>query len=94
MNQAELVERVAKKARISKAEAKRMVDIVFNEIEGGLKEVKKNGSAAIPRLGTFRVTKRAARKGRNPQTGEEIKIRASKSLRLKPAASLKKAAGC
>jgi DNA-binding protein HU-beta len=94
MNQAELVERVAKKARISKAEAKRMLDIVFNEIEGGLKEAKKNGSAAIPRLGTFRVTKRAARKGRNPQTGEEIRIRASKSLRLKPAASLKKAAGC
>jgi DNA-binding protein HU-beta len=94
MSKAEFIERVSKKGKLSKAEAKRSVDLVFGEIEAGLKASKKTGKFTIGTLGTFSVTKRKARMGRNPRTGEAIKIKASKSLRFKPAMSLKKAAGC
>ena len=94
MSKAEFIERVAKKGKLSKAEAKRAVDLVFGEIENGLKKSKKDGKFTIGTLGTFSITKRKARMGRNPRTGEAIKIKASKSLRFKPAMNLKKAAGC
>jgi len=93
MSKAALVERVANKGKLSKAEAGRMVDLVLGEIEGGLKASKKEGKYTVGTFGTFTISKRAARKGRNPQTGEEIKIKASKVLRFKPAAQLKAAAG-
>ncbi len=94
MSKAALVERVAKKGKLSKAEAGRTVDLVMGEIMAGLKASKKEGKYTIGTFGTFAITKRAARKGRNPQTGEPIKIKASKVLKFKPAAQLKKAAGC
>ena len=94
MSKAALVERVAKKGKLSKAEAGRTVDLVMGEIQAGLKAAKKEGKYTIGTFGTFSVTKRAARKGRNPQTGEPIKIKASKVLKFKPAEQLKKAAGC
>lgn len=94
MSKADFIEAVAKRGKMSKAEAKRTVELVFDEIEAGLKKSKKEGRYTIGTFGTFTVTKRAARKGRNPRTGEEIKIKASKSLRFKPSAQLKKAAGC
>ncbi len=94
MSKAEFIERVAKKGKMNKAEAKRTVDLVFGEIEAGLKSAKKTGRYTIGTLGTFAVSKRSARMGRNPRTGEAIKIKASKSLRFKPSMSLKKAAGC
>ncbi len=94
MSKAALVERVAKKGKLSKAEAGRTVDLVMGEIMAGLKASKKEGRYTIGTFGTFSITKRAARKGRNPQTGEPIKIKASKVLKFKPAAQLKKAAGC
>ncbi len=94
MSKAALVERVAKKGKLSKAEAGRTVDLVMGEIQAGLKSSKKEGKYTIGTFGTFSITKRAARKGRNPQTGEPIKIKASKVLKFKPAAQLKKAAGC
>ena len=94
MSKAALIERVAKKGKLSKAEAGRTVDLVMGEIFAGLKAAKKVGKYTIGTFGTFTVTKRKARKGRNPQTGEEIKIKASKVLKFKPAAQLKKAAGC
>lgn len=94
MSKAEFIERVAKTGNLSKAEAKRAVELVFTEIESSLKEAKKNGKCTIGTLGTFTVTKRKARTGRNPRTGEPIKIKASKSLRFRPAMNLKKAAGC
>lgn len=94
MSKANFIEAVAKRGDMSKAEAKRTVELVFEEIEAGLKKGKKEGKFTIGTFGTFSVTKRKARKGRNPRTGEEIKIKASKSLRFKPAANLKKAAGC
>ncbi len=94
MKQSELIERVAMTGKMTKAEARRMVDLIMGELEMGVKEVRGNGSVSIPRLGTFRVTSRAARMGRNPRTGEPMHISAGKSLRLRPAANLRKAAGC
>ena len=92
MSKAAFIELVAKKGGLSKADAKRSVDLVFGSIEAGLKAGKDKGYT-IGGFGTFKVGKRAARKGRNPRTGEAIKIKASKTLRFKPAAALKKAAG-
>ncbi len=94
MKQSELIERIANKGKMTKAEARRMVDLVMGELESGVKEVRGNGSVSIPRLGTFRVTNRSARMGRNPRTGEPMRIGPSKSLRMRPAANLRKAAGC
>ena len=93
MSRAEFIESVAKRGKVSKAEAKRMVDLVFGEVESGLKKTKKDGRYTIGNFGTFTVGRRPARKGRNPRTGEAIRIKASKVLKFKPAAKLKKAAG-
>lgn len=95
MSRADFIENVAKRNKVTKAEAKRMVDAVFGEIESGLKAAKKgeNGRYAIGGFGVFSVSKRGARMGRNPRTGEQIKIKASKVLKFRPAANLKKAAG-
>lgn len=93
MSKASFIEAVAKKGKLSKAEAKRTVELVFGSIMAGLKAGKDKGYA-IGGFGVFSVTKRGARKGRNPRTGEAIKIKASKSLRFKPAKALKTAAGC
>ncbi len=94
MKQSELIERVAMKGKTTKAEARRMVDLVMGTLEHGVKEVRSNGNVTIPRVGTFRITNRSARMGRNPRTGEPMRIKASKSLRVRPAANLRKAAGC
>ena len=94
MSKAEFIANVAKAGDMSNAEAKRVVELVFGEIENGLKRARKDGKYVIGTFGTFSVSKRAARKGRNPRTGEEIKIKASKSLRFKPSSVLKDAAGC
>jgi DNA-binding protein HU-beta len=93
MSKSTFIESVAKKGDMSKAEAKRAVELVFGEIEAGIKGAKKDGKFTIGTFGTFTVGKRPARKGRNPRTGEEIKIKASKTLRFKPSSSLKAAAG-
>ncbi len=93
MSRAVFIENVAKKGKLSKAEAKRVVDLVLGEVEAGLKKSKKEGRYTIGNFGTFTVNKRPARKGRNPRTGEAIRIKASKVLKFKPAAKLKKAAG-
>lgn len=94
MSKADFIDAVAASGGLSKAEAKRAVELVFGEIEAGLKKSKKEGKYTIGTFGTFTVSKRKARMGRNPQTGEQIKIKASKSLRFKPSAQLKAAAGC
>jgi len=64
-----------------------MLDAVFENIS---KSIKKEKRFAYPGFGTFTVRNRKARKGRNPQTGEEIKIKASKTVGFKPAPTLKK----
>jgi len=94
MSKTTFVESVAKAGKMSKADAKRAVEIVFDTLEAGLKSIKGGGKMQIGTFGTFRVSKRAARMGRNPRTGEPLKIKASKSLRFKPSAQLKTAAGC
>ena len=93
MSRAAFIENVAKKGKMSKAEAKRTVDLVLGEIEAGIKKSKKEGRYTIGNFGTFSIVKRLGRKGRNPQTGEAIRIRASKALRFRPSAQLRRAAG-
>ena len=88
MKKAELVEAVAEKAGLTKADADRAIKAFAEVITGVL---KKGDKAAIPGFGTFSVAKRAAREGRNPQTGETVKIKASKSAKFKQASALKDA---
>jgi DNA-binding protein HU-beta len=75
MTKAELVEKAAKDAGISKAAAAKALD---SFIDGVVKSVKKGNKVALVGFGTFSVSKRKARTGRNPQTGEPIKIPARK----------------
>ncbi|MEJ2406312.1 MAG: HU family DNA-binding protein [Candidatus Thiodiazotropha sp.] len=75
MNKAELIEAMAESADISKAAAARALDGMVNAVT----EVMKAGDTlSLVGFGTFSVKERAAREGRNPQTGETIKIKASK----------------
>ncbi|MEL7200350.1 MAG: HU family DNA-binding protein [Pseudomonadota bacterium] len=74
MNKNEFIDRVADFAGISKAEAGRAVDAVFDAITDTL---KKGDDVRLVGFGTFAAVKRAARDGRNPRTGETIKIKAS-----------------
>ena len=88
MNKSELIEHIARQADISKAAATRALEAVI----GGVKTtMKKGGSVSIVGFGTFAVTKRAARTGRNPATGEPIPIKASKRVAFRPAKELKEA---
>ena len=75
MNKTELIDAVADEAEVSKAEAGRAVDAVISSIT---KALKKGDSVTLVGFGTFQVRKRAARTGRNPKTGDTIKIKASK----------------
>lgn len=88
MKKAELVEAVAEKAGLTKADATRAIDAVFETIKGVL---VKGDKITVPGFGTFSVGERAAREGRNPQTGETVKIAASKSAKFKAASALKEA---
>jgi DNA-binding protein HU-beta len=94
MSKADFIVAVAKQGKVSKADAKRAIELVFGTVEAGLKGLKAGGKFQIGTFGTFITSKRGARIGRNPRTGEAIKVRASKSLRFKPSSQLKKAAGC
>ena len=75
MNKSELIEHIAKQADISKAAAARSLEALIGAVKTTL---KKGGSVTIIGFGTFTVTKRAARTGRNPRTGAAIKIKAAK----------------
>ena len=88
MKEAELVEAIAAKTGLTKADADRAVKALCETIEGVL---KKGGKVALPGFGTFSVAKRAAREGRNPQTGAKVTIKASKSAKFKQASALKEA---
>ena len=88
MNKVELVEVMADKAGISKKDAEGALKAFISAVEG---ELKKGGKVQLVGFGTFEVSKRAARKGRNPQTGEEMKIKASKSPKFKPGKAFKDA---
>jgi DNA-binding protein HU-beta len=88
MNKAELIEHVAKETETTKADAQRAVEAVFAGITGTL---KKGDDARFVGFGTFSVAKRAATTGRNPRTGEAIKIPASKNAKFKAGKELKEA---
>ncbi|HEY8404242.1 MAG TPA: HU family DNA-binding protein [Flavobacteriales bacterium] len=85
MNKAELIEAMASNAKLSKADAKRALDAF---IETTTKALKKGDRVALVGFGSFSVSKRAARKGRNPQTGKEITIKAKNVVRFKAGAEL------
>ena len=87
MNKGDLVNEVAKVVK-TKKEAKAAVDCVFSSIT---KALKKKDTVTLIGFGTFKVGQRKARKGRNPQTGEEIKIKAKKIAKFVPAKALKDA---
>lgn len=94
MSKADFIRQVASRGKMTSAEAKRAVELVIGEIEMGLKTARKDGKYTIGTLGTFSIAKRAPRNGRNPRTGEPIKIKASKNLKFRPSGNLRKAAGC
>ena len=87
MNKGDLVDEVAKVVG-TKKEAQAAVECVLSSIT---KALKKGDAVTLVGFGTFKVTKRKARIGRNPQTGEEIKIKASKAPKFTPGKSLKEA---
>ncbi|NVO18204.1 MAG: HU family DNA-binding protein [Bacteroidetes bacterium] len=88
MNKAELIEAMAAEAGMTKADAKRALDSFLAATH---KALKKGDRVALVGFGSFSVAKRAARKGRNPQTGKEIKIGAKKVVKFKAGADLSKA---
>ncbi|SHM15757.1 bacterial nucleoid protein Hbs [Nitrosospira sp. Nsp11] len=88
MNKNELVEGIAAKADLSKADAARAVAALTDIIAEAL---QKGDSLTLVGFGTFEVRSRAARTGRNPKTGEELKIAAAKVPAFKPGAALKAA---
>lgn len=90
MTKAELIEAVIKSCKnddLSKRKVNDLLDSIFQTIG---KSIKKEKRFSYPDFGTFTVRNRKARKGRNPQTGEEIKIKASKTVGFKPAPTFKK----
>ncbi|BAV09972.1 DNA-binding protein HU-beta [Filimonas lacunae] len=80
MNKAELVAKLAEDAGITKTQANATID---SFVEAVTKTLKGGGKVTLVGFGTFSVSKRAARTGRNPQTGEVIKIKAKKVARFK-----------
>lgn len=89
MTKAELIEEMAKDAGISKAAATTALNSMIDGITKALK--KKDGKVTLVGFGTFSKIRRKARKGRNPQTGEMIKIKASNSVKFKPGKKLSEA---
>ena len=88
MNKTELIDEIAKSADISKASATRALEAVIDSVTATLKA---DGSVTLAGFGTFAVGTRAARTGRNPRTGEEIKIAEAKVPKFKPGKALKDA---
>ncbi len=92
MNKQELVAAVMQDSKSgieTKASAERAVNAVLGAIETG---IKKDGNVQLIGFGTFNIKTRAARKGRNPATGAEIKIKASKTVGFKAGSALKEVA--
>jgi DNA-binding protein HU-beta len=88
MNKTELVDAVAKDSGLSNADARKALESLINTVE---KTLKKGDDVALTGFGKFSVVKRNARVGRNPQTGEAVKIKASKAPKFTPGAALKTA---
>lgn len=91
MNKAELIEKMAKDAGISKVEAEAALNSLMTGITEALK--KSDGKVTLVGFGTFQKVRRKARTGRNPQTGYPIKIKASNKVKFKPGKNLTFAVG-
>jgi DNA-binding protein HU-beta len=79
MNKAELTEQIAENGGLTKVLANKVIDSFANTV---IAELKKGNRVTIKDFGTFSVTKRAARNGRNPKTGATLKIKASKAVKF------------
>ena len=88
MNKSEMIDHIAKQADISKAAATRALEAMTGAVKTTL---KKGGSVSLVGFGTFAVGERAARTGRNPQTGASIKIKAAKVPKFTAGKALKEA---
>ena len=86
MNKAQIIQNVAKSTSTSKAAAERTVNSFLEEVRKG---VKKDKSVQLVGFGTFKIRNRKARAGRNPKTGETIKIKASKTVAFKAGRTLR-----
>jgi DNA-binding protein HU-beta len=86
MTKAELIAQVAADAQVKKSEAEKTINALIKSISG---ELKGKGRLALAGFGTFVVSARKAREGRNPQTGKPIKIPATKVVKFKPGKQLK-----
>lgn len=87
MNKAELIEAIAAETKLTKADSKRALDAFLGATT---KALKKGESLVLIGFGSFKVAQRAARNGRNPQTGKAIKIKAKKVVKFKAGADLSK----
>ncbi len=85
MNKAELIDAIADGAELSKADAKKALDSMIGATTGAL---KKGDRVSLVGFGSFSVSKRKARTGRNPQTGKEIQIAAKNVVKFKAGAEL------
>lgn len=85
MNKAELIDAIAANAKMSKSDSNRALDSAIAAIT---KALKKGDKVSLVGFGTFSVTKRAARAGRNPQTGKAIQIKAKKVAKFKAGSDL------
>ena len=88
VTKADLVGGVATAAEVSKAEAEKVLNAFFDAVKSN---AKKGNKVAWPGFGSFSVTQRAARKGRNPRTGASVNIRASKAMKFTASTALKDA---
>ncbi len=88
MNKTELIDAIAKDSGLSRADSARAIDSLVNTVQ---KTLKKGDEVAVTGFGKFSVAKRGARTGRNPQTGQPIKIRASKAPKFTAGATFKTA---
>lgn len=86
MNKKELIDHIAQETGLSKTKAREAVDALIEAIQDRLGAGEK---VTLPGFGTFRVTERPARRGRNPATGEEIHIRPSRGIRFTAAKQLR-----
>jgi len=85
MNKAELIDAISKDAKLSKVDAKRALESLTGNVT---KALKKGDKVALIGFGTFSISNRSARTGRNPQTGATIKIKAKKVAKFKAGAAL------
>lgn len=88
MTKAELIDAVAKKAGVSKADAEKTIGAFFDQV---VASTKKGDKVAWPGFGSFQTTKRKARTGRNPQTGAPVKVAASTAMKFTSSSTLKSA---